>query len=161
MLSIREIASSKVPALSYLILSSDGPKLGITCSTHLKGGVALTGTQKSEYWTMPHICSLQPGILRFALLLPSHKNTHVADFLPALSILCSTPNPRPAFVTAPPVQGSSSAERGPESLTCTTIPDGGTCEDAALFWSFRDHQHESNPPPTLNARISLRRIHRG
>lgn len=106
------------------------------------GGVALTGTQKSEYWTMPHICSLSLEFFDLALLA---LNTEILAWLiPAHSVYLLFHNPRRAFVTAPPVVISSAAWAG--DLTCTPIPDGGICEDAALFWSSCDHEPTSRSP---------------
>lgn len=97
--------------------------------------VALTDTQKSEYWKKDgSYITLQPGFLRLALLALTHWSTHVAFHLPFYfhhHILFTPGTPHLSLRLQ-----SSSAVRRPE--TCASIPDGGTCEDAALFWSFCD-----------------------
>jgi hypothetical protein len=51
----------------------------VTCDCILQSGVALTDTQKSEYWTMPYTYSFS---LEFFHLLSSlsHAIIHITDF---------------------------------------------------------------------------------
>ena len=86
-----------------------------------------------------------PSSLEFFDLALLALNTEVLAWLnPAHSVYLLFHNPRRAFVTAPPVVISSAAWAG--DLTCTPIPDGGICEDAALFWSSCDHEPTSRSP---------------
>jgi len=130
-----------------LSLMRRGRQGGITCSTHLRGGVALTDTQKSEYWTMP-----------------------IHNFSAWNSSTCSLPLTRIYIHPWTPVVQSkhsirhrnleSSSVRGLETYTtCATTFDRGTCEDAALFWSSRDpahcdHESASSSPSAAHARLS-------
>jgi hypothetical protein len=121
--------------------------LGITC----RSGVALTDTQKSEYWTIAlyipipaawnsSTCSLRPRTQIVTLPIFAHS---VSPFVQQ-----STPEHLSLRLR------SSSAVRGPE--TRAIVPDSGTCEDAALFWSSCKHMEGGVSPPAEPPRLVTR-----